>query len=89
MTTVTGSLNSNPSTQFTIELFLAAADGSGHGEAVAILGTQNITTDAGGDKAFTFLTALPAGQTLSATATSTTAGNTSEFSLNVIIVAAP
>jgi hypothetical protein len=90
LTTVAGTLNSNPSTEFKIELFLVVVDESGHGEAQALVASQNITTNSGGDKSFTFFVAsLVAGQQVTATATSVTAGNTSEFSLNRIVTTAP
>lgn len=89
LTTVTGTINSNPSTQFRLELFMAVADAAGHGEGQVLLAAQNITTNAGGDKSFTFVSAWPIGMVLTATATSTTAGNTSEFSANRTVVAGP
>ena len=84
VTTVSGSLNSNPSTQFRIELFLVLApDSSNHGEGQVLLAAQNVTTNSGGDKNFTLVAGgLTAGQVLTVTATSVTAGNTSEFSAN-------
>ena len=92
VTIVTGTLNSNPSTDFKIELFLAVADSSGHGEAQVLLASKTITTDAGGDKSFSIAVAgLSVGLVLTATVTSTAtfAGNTSEFSLNRTVVAGP
>jgi hypothetical protein len=90
VTTVTGTLNSNPSTEFRIELFVAAADASGSGEGQVPIAAQNITTDAGGDASFAFASgAWPVGTVLTVTATSTTAGNTSEFSANRTVAPAP
>ena len=90
ITIVIGTLNSNPSTGFKIELFLAVADSSNHGEAQVLLATKTITTDSGGDKSFSIAVAgLSPGMVLTATATSTIAGNTSEFSLNRTVVAGP
>jgi hypothetical protein len=87
ITTVTGSLNSNPSTEFRIHIYLAAADASGYGEGQVLLGSQLVTTNGGGDVGFNFqLTGLAAGHVLTATAMSTGLGNTSEFSLNVTVV---
>ena len=55
-----------------------------------MVAAQNITTNSGGDKNFSFSVAgLAPGQQLSATATNTTAGNTSEFSGNITIVVVP
>jgi CSLREA domain-containing protein len=91
LTIVQGSINSNPSTTITIDLYLAVNDPSGHGEAQAMLSTQDVTTNATtGSKGFTFaLGGLAAGTVLTATATSTTAGNTSEFSANITVVPGP
>jgi len=90
LTTVSGSLNSNPSTEFRIELFMAVADSSGHGEGQVLLATKNFTTSAGGDKDFTFTSgAWPPGFVLTATAINTATGDTSEFSANVVVVPGP
>ena len=90
VTSVIGTLNATPSTQFTIQLFLAAADGSRHGEAQALIASQDVTTNSSGDVGFVFQsTALVAGHVLTATATAVTAGDTSEFSLNRTVVAVP
>jgi hypothetical protein len=89
ITTVNGSLNSTPSSQFTIEIFTVVADGSAHGESLAMVGSTTVTTDSGGDKAFSLqIAGVSPGQQLSATATSSTAG-TSEFSANVSLVIVP
>jgi CSLREA domain-containing protein len=86
-TVVSGSLNSIPSTEFRIEIFLANPDASGHGEPLAFFGAQNITTNSSGDKSFSIqIAALTAGQQLTATATAVNAGNTSELSANVVVV---
>lgn len=90
VTNVVGTLNATPSTQFTVELFLAAADGSDHGEARAMIASQDVTTNSSGDIGFEFQsTALVAGHVLTATATSIAAGNTSELSRNRTVVAGP
>jgi parallel beta-helix repeat protein len=90
LTIVSGTLNSNPSTEFRIELFIAIADGSGNGEGQILVAAQNITTNSGGDKSFSFASGVwPAGTVLTATATSVTAGNTSEFSANRTVVPGP
>jgi hypothetical protein len=83
--TITGSLNSEPNTTFTIELFAnAAPDPSGDGQARDLLrspaGTLTVTTDAYGNATFTFnYTPLPGEPFLTATATDPN-NNTSEFS---------
>jgi CSLREA domain-containing protein len=90
LTTIAGSLNSNPSTDFTIEFFLVDPDPSGHGEGQLFLGSRSITTDSGGDKAFSFVTAqLAPGQAVTATATATAAGDTSEFAANMTVLSVP
>ena len=72
-----GSLNSTPTTTFTLEVFSSpACDASGYGEGQTLLQRSQVTTDGAGDATF----ALPndAG-VLTATATDPL-GNTSEFS---------
>ena len=78
-TTVSGTLNSTPGRTFVLEFF-ASAEPSGQGRT--FLGTTTIATDAAGDAAFTAtpVSAIPAGQFVTATATDTTSGDTSEFS---------
>jgi hypothetical protein len=89
-TTVVGAFNSNPSTAFRIELFMAVPDPSGNGEGQVVLAAQNVTTNANGDTSFSFASGgWPSGMVLTATATSVTAGNTSEFSANRTVVAGP
>jgi CSLREA domain-containing protein len=80
---VAGTLNSTPNTAFTIDLFSnATCDASGNGEGVTYFGSPTATTNAAGNASFSF--PLPAsataGKQITATATSNTAGNTSEFS---------
>ncbi|MGI8928345.1 MAG: right-handed parallel beta-helix repeat-containing protein [Candidatus Limnocylindrales bacterium] len=50
ITTVAGSLNSNGSTDFTIELFRVLADPSGYGEGLELIGSKQIRTSSGGDR---------------------------------------
>jgi hypothetical protein len=80
---VQGTLNSTPSTTFTVRLYGAAScDGSGHGEGSYLFGSaSSVTTDGAGNAAFdvTFASAATPGSIVSATATDP-AGNTSEFS---------
>jgi hypothetical protein len=102
-TTISGTLNSNPSQNYTVQCFVAVPDPSGHGEG-QILEAQDttVTTDANGDAdgadSFSCVTNFPVavGQTVtttatntSGTATGTSIGDTSEFSLNVGVVAGP
>ena len=90
VTTVVGALNSNPSTQLTIQVFLAVVDASGHGEGQVLLGSQNVTTNSGGDIGFVFsIAGLAPGHALTSTATSTIGGDTSEFSANLSVTPAP
>ena len=87
VTIVSGSLNSIASTQFTIELFVAAADPTGRGEGQSMLASQTITTNTSGNRAFTFQVAnVAAGQQLTATATNVATSDTSEFSINQGVV---
>jgi hypothetical protein len=90
-TTITGTLNSNPSQSFTIQCFVAAPDPSGHGEGQIPAGADTtVTTDAGGDDTFACVSPVPQlGQAVTATATNTATGDTSEFSRNVGVVAGP
>ena len=89
-TTIAGSLHSAPSSTFTIELFVSAApDPSGHGEGQTSLGLVTVTTDAAGDATFSVtIGALPAGNVITATATTST-GDTSEFSQAVAVTGPP
>ncbi len=84
---VSGSLNSTPSQGFVIILYGSpGCDGSGHGEGKVILGTDSVTTDAGGNGTFGPTSfPLPVGlASISATATypipPVGAGDRSEFS---------
>jgi CSLREA domain-containing protein/uncharacterized repeat protein (TIGR01451 family) len=82
-TTVNGSLNSKASRQYRLELFSSpACDASGNGEGRTFLGSQDVTTDAGGDVSFSVNlgTATPSGNVVTATATDLTTNDTSEFS---------
>ena len=83
MVTVTGSLNSVPNTDFTIQFFVsAAADPSGNGEGQTFLASRTVTTNSSGNASiapFTYRRIV--GQTfISATATNKVTGDTSEFS---------
>jgi len=87
-TTITGTLNSTPSTSnFRIEFFSSSTiDTSGNGEGQTYLGFTTVNTDGSGNAAFSpTLTGVtvPAGHAVTATATDA-AGNTSEFSTGFI-----
>jgi CSLREA domain-containing protein len=81
-TTISGTLNSTPSTAFTLEFFVSAAcDPSGFGEGQIPIGTAQVATDGSGNVAFGPLVFATASPLPFATATATTPGNsTSEFS---------
>jgi hypothetical protein len=67
---------------------LAASDPSNHGEGRTLVAQTTATTDAGGDASFTCTGTvgfLIPGQTVTATATNTATGDTSEFSRNVLV----
>ena len=89
-TTIDGTLNSAASTQFRIEFFASApgsCDSSGHGEGATFLGATDVTTNASGNA--TFSESLPvsvdAGSVLTATATKTATGDTSEFAACIAV----
>ena len=77
-TTVTGGLNSTPSTDFTLQLFAGAADSNAPAET--LLGTETVTTSGTGNASFefTFPVVTSADEVVTATATDPD-GNTSEF----------
>ena len=87
-TTVTGTLNSTPSTTFTLEFFSnPACDSSGYGEGQNFLGSTTVNADGGGDANFTAVlpVTVAAGHVITSTATSPPVGadprgSTSEFS---------
>jgi hypothetical protein len=88
-TTISGTLNSLPDTTFTIQFFSnPAADPSGYGQGQTYLGSTTITTDDSGNASFSFTVevGVPAGQSISATATDPN-GNTSEFSQDLTVTA--
>ncbi len=81
-TKVAGTLNSSPSSTFSLEFFDSPlCNPSGHGEGRTLIGTSNVSTDASGLATFdyNFATANLLGHFVSATATDAN-GNTSEFS---------
>jgi uncharacterized repeat protein (TIGR01451 family) len=95
-TTISGTLNSTPNTQFFIEFFSnPACDTLGNGEGQTFLGSTSITTDANGNATFqpTLATATAPGQFITATATALDANSvprdTSEFSACRAVAAPP
>jgi CSLREA domain-containing protein len=81
-TTITGGLNSTPNQTFTLQFFSSPEpDASGFGEGKTFIGQlNNVTTNANGNRSFTFTPAqkVPVGWRVTATATGV--GGTSEFS---------
>ena len=85
---VTGTLNSNSNTTFTLDFYTnSICDASGHGEGELYLGTGQVTTDVAGDASFEISVAGYAanGDFISTTATHSD-GSTSEFSMCVVVV---
>lgn len=86
--TVSGTLDTVSSEQFTIEFFSSpACDPSGYGEGAVFLGSTTVTTDGAGHAAFshTLPAAVAAGAKATATATRLATADTSEFSACVPI----
>lgn len=82
-TFVDGTLQSAPSQEYSVEFFSSPqCDSSGFGQGMYYLGSTTISTDASGSASFSV--SLPAtvdtGDVLTATATRTATGETSEFS---------
>ncbi len=82
--TVNGTYTGAPNTSYLLQFFINDfADPTGYGQGGALLGQVEVTTNAQGQA--TFAPALPGaitlGQVVTATATDTTNGNTSEFSI--------
>lgn len=82
-TTITGLLDSTPSTNFVLQFFSnPSCDASGNGEGKTFLGSTTVTTPFDGNPVsfvIAFATAVPIGQSITATATDS-GFNTSEFS---------
>jgi hypothetical protein len=87
-TTLQGTLNSTPGKTFQVQFF---SNPAGADEGMTLIGETSVTTDASGNTSFGYATSAPAavGQAITATATDDAAGNTSEFSAPVSVVAAP
>ena len=90
-TTITGTLNSTPSTAFVIDFYSSpACDPLGNGEGKTYLGSTMVTTAADCNATInaTLPVFIPSGQVITATATDPQ-GNTSEFSACRAVVAPP
>ena len=85
-TTIRGTLNSRPGAFYTLQFF---SNPSGSNEGRRFIGQKVVSTNANGNVAFTSFpaTAVPVGQTITATATRNTTGDTSEFSAPRTVVA--
>ena len=82
--TIKGTLQSHPSQDFAIELFAnAVCDPSGAGEGLRFLGNDKLTTDASGFGSFTFKAPFngASAPVITATATRSKTGDTSQFSV--------
>lgn len=87
-----GRLNSTPATLFDLDFYANRACGAaGHGQGQRYLGSASVATDAAGDVTFDVLLSahVIAGEGITATATSTVAGNTSEFSACLAVMPGP
>lgn len=85
--TIQGTLNSTPSTAFTVAVYSnSQCDPSAFGEGEAPIGSITATSDASGNANFiiTLSSPLPIGYSVAATATDA-AGNTSEFSRCLLV----
>ncbi len=96
-TTIQGVMNAAPNRTYRIELFhIQTPNTTGtlknYGQANDYVGSINVTTDGGGNAAFSFIRAdllLPANDYITATATDLTTGDTSELGLDQAIEGAP
>ncbi|MCA8981981.1 MAG: hypothetical protein H6831_08845 [Planctomycetes bacterium] len=90
-TRVFGTLDSEPSSAYTIEFFATpACDATGFGQGQRVLGSISTATDAGGHATFTALVQSAAsGWVITATATLEPLGSTSEFSACVPLIGEP
>ena len=82
-TRIDGTISSMPSTPYRIELFSSVqCDPLGNGEGNTLLSSADVSTDSEGNASFgiTPTVAIPSNRYLTATATDTLLGNTSEFS---------
>ena len=85
-TTITGTLNAAPNTQFLVQFFASpTADPSGYGQGQIYLGSTMVTTDGTSNAAFNATlsgVSVPGGYAVTATATDPL-GDTSEFAKDV------
>lgn len=80
---ISGTLNSTPSSNFTVQFFRnTACDPSGNGEGETFIGLATAVTDAAGNGSFTIhgFPNMPGGTSITATANAFTSTGTSEFS---------
>jgi hypothetical protein len=89
-TTVSGTLNSSPNSQFSLEFFASPqCDASGFGEGANFLGAATVATDGSGNASFQISVAPAAvGSSVTATATRLSTDDTSEFSACQVVTAA-
>lgn len=88
-TTIAGSLNTRPSSNYTVEFFSSPqCDATGNGEGETFIGSMNVATNASGIIGFTanLPVGVANGRFITATATDSS-GNTSEFSRCQIVSA--
>jgi len=78
-TTIKGKVNSTPNRKYMLQFF---SNPKGTDEGKKLLFSRSVTTDSSGNLSFTFATKkrVSLGQNITATATSSTTGDTSEFS---------
>jgi hypothetical protein len=82
-TSIQGSLNSHPATQYRLEFFISPqCDPSGNGEGRSYIGFINVTTNASGNATFLAIanTQILSGVHMTVTATDLSTSDTSEFS---------
>lgn len=86
-TTISGTLNSAPSTSYVIQFFAnTACDPSGFGEGETFLGSTTVMTNQAGAASFSAVVNVALASTLGITATATDPnGNTSEFSACTLV----
>lgn len=81
---IQGALNSRPNRTYTVDFYANVdCDSSGNGEGERYIGSTDVTTDGSGDAIIdvTLSASVPQGDVVTATATDTSTGDTSEFSL--------
>jgi len=83
-TTIEGTLNTRPKEPYTIQFFSSPTVGVGEtDQGQTFIGSKSVFTDASGDATFSFSpsTAVTVGRQITATATRSATGDTSEFSV--------